>query len=728
MILCVITCLLLIAGIDTSATNTLHGVITDRTTGDPVKAATVRVEGTQLGSHSDKNGRFTIGPVAEGRIMLIISCIGYETIRQSIFIRPQQTDAVITLAPTSIVARDVVVTASKRTQAVQDVPISVAILTAADFSDRAITRLDEALRYVPGMTVVGDQVNIRGASGFALGVGSRTAVLLDGFPLMSGDNGDVKFDVLPVADLEKVEIIKGAGSALYGTGAIGGVVNMVTRQPEHGHSISARLYGGAHTLPRYEQWKYRDHPSPMFGADVRYASASGPLSVAISGGIRQSESYRDLDDRVGGYAFLRTTWKAVPSGTLKAFLLASSEEAQNTIYWESLSRATFPSGSQNPHETLISRKLSAGVEWLQVFSPNTFLTIRPTLYVTDFYNRISGIRADSNASTAVAANTEAQLTWLPVADVVLTSGLSTRLNHVRSDIYGSNIQELYSAYSQLELSGLSNLTLTLGGRFDYEHTASLAAIYQFSPKAGATYRVTEDFTLRASVGRGFRAPTVAERYARIRYGPFAVQPNPSLMSELAWSYETGASLNLKEVLPASIDIALFGSELWDLIEPTFTLSSPDLPIQFLNVTRARILGVELVGRVFPSNNIVAEVGVTLMDPRDLNLESVLKYRSTSLLYCRGTWNPVDGVTLQADYRFSNRVVNIDPMLVNLIPDADARVSAHVVDARIQMRIGAVQTVPVTASLIGRNIFDYYYSEMPANLAPTRALMFQVQYN
>ena len=170
---------------------------------------------------------------------------------------------------------EVVVSANRRVQAVQDVPITVSVLSAEDLDQRSITRLDDALRYVNGIVVARDQVNIRGTSGFALGVGSRAAVLLDGFSLLSGDNGDIKFDVLPVSDIERIEIVKGAGSALYGTGALGGVIQLITKDPGDSLTVYSRLYGGLYTDRPFQQWQYSSSPSSQWGGDVRLAQRIG---------------------------------------------------------------------------------------------------------------------------------------------------------------------------------------------------------------------------------------------------------------------------------------------------------------------------------------------------------------------------------------------------------------------------------------------------------------------
>jgi hypothetical protein len=125
-----------------------------------------------------------------------------------------------------------------------------------------------------------------------------------------------------------------------------------------------------------------------------------------------------------------------------------------------------------------------------------------------------------------------------------------------------------------------------------------------------------------------------------------------------------------------------------------------------------------------------ETGITAMLPQDLLLDETLKYRNNILWYTRGTWHVEFGtwhLDLQAEYRFQNRVENIDDRLSLFIPDADQRVPSHVVDARIFLDLKPFTGQPLRLGLLGHNILDYYYAEVVANLSPTRNVMLQIEW-
>jgi len=728
----VLTIVLLIMAVSVTAAGNgvLSGFVTDRTNGQYLTGVTVRIDGTQTGAITDKQGRFRIKNVPNGKIIVVASIVGYELYRGTFYMKENENkDIVFTLLPTAIQTQDVIVSASKRVQAVQDVPVSVSIINAADLQQRNITRIDEALKYVSGVTVARDQINIRGSSGFAFGVGSRTMVLLDGFPLLSGDNGDVKFDVMPVADVERMEVIKGAGSALYGTGALGGVVSMITKEPTAAGELSLRTYGGLYTKPRYDEWQYRQSLPSQWGADLRYAKKFQELSVNVSGGFRSDQSYRSFDQGTRGFLYSKLGYQVSEAASIKLFGLYANEEKQNYIYWESLPRATYPSPSQDPSEKLRSTKLAIGAEWFHVLSATTSLVVRPVVYRTRYENFIGDVVKDSNSSTAWSGNVEAQLTSRLSEPLVVTAGIVGRANIVNSVVYGSQMQYIGSGYGQAEYTPFDRLIITAGLRVDLEQTKTLSSNLEFSPKVGITWKSTDAVTMRASAGRGFRAPTIAERYANIRYGPFLVQQNLDLRPESSLSFEVGAHYSSPATkLPFELDLAVFDNELYDLIEPLLPCGSLTAQIQFQNITRARILGAELTGRVMLAKGLGVETGLTAMLPRDLIENATLKYRNNIIWYSRAFWSISALFDLQVDYRFLNRVERIDQCIIdlNVIPNVDARVPAHVVDMRLIHDMNTWSKLPIKLTLNAKNLLDYYYTEIIANLAPTRSVVLQAE--
>jgi iron complex outermembrane receptor protein len=247
---------------------------------------------------------------------------------------------------------------------------------------------------------------------------------------------------------------------------------------------------------------------------------------------------------------------------------------------------------------------------------------------------------------------------------------------------------------------------------------------EVSPKLGVTWELDPDVALRMSVGKGFRAPSIAERYAQIRYGPFIIIRNPNVLSERSWSTEVGGRWQSRSTpSPFELDAAVFGNELYDLIEPTFVLDDPAVPIKFQNITRARILGAEVNLRFMLASTLGLETGLTVMSPTDLTTNTQLKYRNTFLSYSRASWKALPWLEGQLEYRYQDRIGAIDDRLALFVPNADARVATHIVDARVFV----TPTQHVRVGLLGRNLMNYAYTEIVGNLGPTRSFILQLEY-
>src|SRR5438552_6466115 len=247
---------LLPAALRGQATGIVYGSVRD-TAGRPVRSATVTVSGSAAKTITDARGRYRLTEVLAGRTGLGAQMIGYlpaldtvtvaagDSLQHDFVLRASIKYAIVdTFRLTPIV-----VTAGKRQQSLQDVIASVALVSDSQIARRAVASIDEAVDRAPGVQFLNGQVNIRGSTGYVQGLGSRVLLLVDGVPANQGDRGGINWDLLPVDNVERVEVVKGAGSALYGSAALGGVVNLITRDiPDDAHA-RLRLIGGSFPSP-----------------------------------------------------------------------------------------------------------------------------------------------------------------------------------------------------------------------------------------------------------------------------------------------------------------------------------------------------------------------------------------------------------------------------------------------------------------------------------------------
>ncbi|MDZ7346820.1 MAG: TonB-dependent receptor plug domain-containing protein, partial [candidate division KSB1 bacterium] len=212
---------------------TISGRVTDAKTGLPLPGANVVVIGTIYGASTDADGRYVVQKLPPGIYSLRISMMGYRSM-QATDVRVQinrETRIDAALEETYIEMDPVVVIAGKSKQRLDEANVSISVVTARDIERRNAVDIKEALETAPGVNFIGDQINIRGSTGYTFGAGNKVLLLLDGVPVYASDTGQFNWDMLPPLDIEQVEILKGAGSTLWGASALGGVVNIITKDP-----------------------------------------------------------------------------------------------------------------------------------------------------------------------------------------------------------------------------------------------------------------------------------------------------------------------------------------------------------------------------------------------------------------------------------------------------------------------------------------------------------------
>jgi iron complex outermembrane receptor protein len=705
---------------------TLSGRVTDEN-GEALIGANVSIKGTVLGSATDVEGRYSIRRLPAGSFTVVCSMIGYERQFASLTIGAgEKATLTFRLAESVIETGEVIVTAGKHAQSFEEIPVSIATFDAREIEARGIFNLDDALRKVSGVNVTEDQVNIRGSSGYSRALGSRVLLLVDGAPVLAGDAGEIKFDVVPMFAVDRIEVVKGAGSALYGSSALGGVINVLTRQPRTRVS-RFRLYSGIWDEPQWEQWKWwGDSPRFFSGLDLQHGDVHGDLSYLLTGGVRNDQSYRQHDDYVRWNMSGRGWYRFSPEKNLAVSFNYSHNDRGNWVYWRDLEHALQPPSTSDLTERVTSEKMQASVQYRQTHSARFASLLRVNMYRTAFRTTsdTSDFRfrpSDQTQSTAWLLGAEWQGSATLSSANFLTFGVDASLATVDSRTFGVRDGITAAVYAQDEIELGEAWHLSVGARYDLTTIDSLDSDAQLNPRAGITYVPWVGGVLRASYGWGFRSPSIAERFTSASAGGILTKPNPDLKAERSTSYEIG----YKQDLPAgsSIDAALFLNEYDNLVEPL--IDPADGRIAFRNITRARIIGYEIALASHPwSERLSLSASYTYLYPRDVSASSVLKYRPRHLLYFAGDLR-FGAASLGADFRYLSRMEAIDRELTLVIPDSEKRVAAYVTDLRLSLS-GETLDIPLRLHFLVENVFQYHYTEVVANIAPVRSFRLQLE--
>ncbi len=709
----------------------LHGTVHDDQ-GAPIGHAQVGLRGTTLFTRSDASGRYRLAQVPTGTVHVRVDAVGYAGLDTVVAISADSASvdfrlrfSPLTLAPVSTVIE-------KLPHFGERPATSVAQVSERDLDRRAVNTVDEAVDHVAGIQFVNGQINIRGSTGYIQGLNSRVLLTVDGVPMNQGDRGGIDWDLLAVDEIESVDVLKGAGSSLYGSAALGGVVNVTTRDVPNGLHSRLRLTGGAYADPPYAIWQFRGSPGLQGGADLSASYGNDVAGGSIAVGDRHSDGYRQQDSEDHFHMAGKTRWE--PSQGVRVDISGAWAVNRYDVPLSWCERGGCDDRGQVFQPFMIdttergartdSRKAYLAAQIRSTVSPEFAWQARGSWLRTHF---IDLRRRANEYGIGDRFGTEARIESHPDTNRSVLVGAEATFSRVASDIFGSHTQAEVAAYGQSEQQ-VGRARFSGGARLDFLAVdgGSLTAVA--SPRIGITIptdrREHDGGILRASLGRGFRAPTMAERFVHTFALGFEVIPNPNLHPETAWSFEIGHTT--APVLGTfRVDAALFWTEAQQLIEPTLVLVVDSVTkdttpkIQLQNLARARIAGLDasVVAAPIP-DRLTATLGYTFLSTRRHvpgSPDAALAFRPRHLVTLSADYT-LGRLGAGADFRYSSR-----PERIELEGFVDPRrVPVKVLDLRAGWSRG-----PVEFRLLVANALNYIYNLVPETLAPVRTVTLTV---
>lgn len=689
--------------------------------GVPITGANIVLVGTNYGAATDLQGKFEIANVPFASYRMEVSYIGYEKQIIDPFIVDKNINEVnVALIETAIQTEQIVVTAGKYEQKMEDLPVSSIVLLPNSFAKKNFTSFDDVMRYVPGVNMTLEQISIRGSSGYSLGAGTRVLVAMDGVPLYTGDSGEIIWDQIPMTDIERVEILKGPASSLYGSTAIGGVVNIVSKKSVKKAITHIKTYAGAYDKPTYDDWLWSDKYRTFYGMSLTHSNSIDNLGYTISVKRTVDDSYRKDDFKKRNIAYLKMNYDISDKSSISLLGNFLNMNRGNFLYWKD-SRNVLIQKDEDQYKTVESNRLFLSTIYKNEFSDAFTGEVKLSYYHSKFDGK--GIEVTSSIADLFRNELVANLKLSD--ETILIAGTEFSYSKVTSNIFSNTDFFTAAGYAQVEYKGISKLITTLGMRYDYIKMGDLVAGNAYTPRVGFNYKLNKEIILRASFGTGFRAPTPAEVFTTSDVAAgVSVKENPDLKAETSYSFETGAVYTPNENL--KFDLALFHTRYDNFIEPTLM---PDGDIQFINIVEAKIQGIDFVSKVsLIPNELMLSTGYTYLWARDLNLNKALKYRPRHILYFSAEYNPF-AFEFRLDFRYMSKVEEIDFMLteppINLVPEGDERVPVYVFDLSAGYNL-ELFNFPLKIFINAKNLFNYYYVEFIGNMAPLRNISFSVE--
>ncbi len=698
-------------GLIYAQTYSIKGVVTD-SSGNPLTGVNVLLVGTKFGTATNTAGYFELKNLAPGNYSIRFSMIGYERlILRNVTISNQSIERTIVLQEKILQSEQVIVTAGKHEQKIGDLPVSASIVEPDFIEKKAFTNLEHVLRYAPGINMTEGQISIRGSSGYSRGAGTRALVAIDGIPYYTGDTGETIWEVFPLHTIERIEIIKGASSSLYGSSAIGGVINVITKPIQKSPVTFIKSHFGFYDKPSHEEWDWSDNLRTFNGLTVAHSNRIGNIGFGASFTRYEDLSYKQNNASKKYIGFLKSTIDFDDASSITFLANSFNKRGGSFLYWKNSRNALVPPDNDQG-ETISTNRYMAGLLFKRFILDGTLLNVKASYY----RNNWSDKSEVQNNSTSNLYRGEIQTTSEIFSNAILVSGIEGSTANVKSNIFGNPGYFGFGVYSQLDYSFNLPVTLTFGIRYDLVKIDTLESSGAVSPKLGLNIKLFDELRFRASIGTGFRAPSLAETFTSTSTSGITVKPNPHLKPEKNFSLEAGLFYN--PVQSISFDLAFFRNEYFDFIEPG--IDPTDGLVIFDNVTRARILGFEFNTKIFLfDEDLTLSANYTYLWARDINERKFLKYRPRHLAVT-GIDYKIGSFELGADFRYWSRIEEIDFELIELglVPEGDKRVAVYVLDLRGGLSFSIVG-LALKCYLNVNNALNYNYVELIGNVAPIR---------
>lgn len=521
--------------------------------------------------------------------------------------------------PAATVADEVTVTATRTERRLGDTAASVVVLSSEELRATAAATVDDALRQVPGFTLFrrsGSRFANPTTQGVSLrGLGasgaSRALVLADGIPLNDPFGGWVYWGRVPRISLDRVEVLRGAGSDLYGSAALGGVIQLLRREPSEPALAVEASYGERETpeasLFASQTW---NGWSASLGAEVFRTGGYVPVEPAARGAVDTPAASR--------HSAVDLTLERQFGEDGRAFVRGSRFEEDRD------------NGTRLQVNDTTIRQVSAGMD---AGAGGGWLSLRAWGSDQDYFQTFTAVEPDRNAERLIReqrvpaeslggsaqwsralGSRHALVAGLDLREVEGTSLETVPGNPVRSSSGGT--QRTAGLFVEDLVSLTPRVSLTLGGRIDgwrNEGGGGEREETAVSPRASLLFRATDRWAWTAAAYRGFRAPTLNELYRSFRVGDVLTQANDDLRAERLEGAETGAIFTSEDGRFTSRGV-LYWMEV-DRTVANVTLSATPTLItrQRRNLGRTRSRGLEWEGTARLGDRFTLSGGYLLSD-------------------------------------------------------------------------------------------------------------------
>ena len=753
----------------------VSGRITDKLTNESLIGVNILLDGKGVAS-SDFDGKFSIS-ANEGNHEMVFKFIGYMQEKINFKLSAgKRKEIKIEMSEDAELIETVVVSAGKFEQRIEETTVSIEVIKPNLISNKNTTNIQTAIDQVPGVNITDGQANIRGGSGWSYGAGTRVQVLVDDMPLISGDAGQAQWNLISTENINQVEIIKGATSALYGSSALNGVINIRTAYPTDKPETKINFHNGKYANAKRKSlnwWGYDKRK--VYGMDFLHKQKIGNLDLVLGGFFLEDQGYRYKEVTSRQRVNFNTRYRnpkieGLSYGINANFLF---NETASALIWESYESAFIPLDSSVTKTSGDVYNIDPFITYVSPKNGDKHRLKTRFMRVINDNETKDDPDGQDNQSTTYYAEYQYQKN-LESLGINWTLGIMNEYVDAVADLFnGTNYRLNNAVFTQLDKKLGKRINLSLGARYE-QFMLKTSELYEIAGdsinsfkaakpvfRAGINYQLAEGTFLRSSWGQGYRFPSIAELFieTEVTSGIYVYQ-NPELKPESGWSSELAIKQGFKiGNWGGYLDIAGFIMEYENMMEFSFgqwqptTANSLGIGFKSINIGDTRISGIEFslsAGGKVGKNELILLGGYTYIDAIPLNPEipygedingNELNYYNTSSLdssslflkyrhkhvakldmeYKTGNWS------FGTSFRYNSFMLNVDKIFVDpffetLVPGIpESRENLADGDFIVDTRIICELCQTTSLSLIINNLFNREYQTRPANMMAPRTV-------
>lgn len=591
-----------------ASTGVLSGTVTDEETGEPLPGVNVILVNTPFGTSTDQDGFFEIKGLQPASYTIRLSYIGYRTIEKTVKVSEGETTSLsFSLEESFLKIDELVVTGTRTGTYMKNAPVSTYVLHANEIEEIGASDVSDAIEWIPGISTYqsqfGDDIEVQGLTG------KHVIILVNGVKVVGRLNDRFDLSQLPVGDIEKIEVIKGGASSLYGSEAMGGVINIITKDYKNEYKLSFQSDAGSY--------------GRLNNSIEGYVPISGwKLSTYLSN--RKSDGF-DLDESNSwedGHEFDKYDASMNISGNISESL---SLVLSGKYMKEKLSMVV----SNTFRDITHNERFGTSALFTNVFDEQ--FTGKLNLDFSQYDHRLDSERITtgnvSEGQSTIDWYSRAEATGNMVLDQhTLLGGYGIEYNKIESDRIFGNMKEntLQYVFLQDQYKVTDLFTLVPGIRYNY-HSEFGSHI---APKLSFMHSPMPTFRFRVNYGSGFRSPTFKEMFFDFHQTTInmKVLGNPDLKPETSHSLSVNAEYWFEDTWQLSANI--YFNQINDMISYEFQrIEGGTSYYEAENFNRVKTWGFELDLKFILFDFIENKYNYTYLDSENDETGEELSFKS-----------------------------------------------------------------------------------------------------